>query len=63
MSDPLFQSSLQDLVKGIRSHKKDLTVFISQQIAEIKNELRTTDVYIKAEAVSYLSQCIFQNLI
>ena len=48
----LFQTTLQDLVKGIRGHKKDISLYISQKIVEIKNELRSTDTYIKAEAVS-----------
>lgn len=52
MSDPIFQRSMQDLVKGIRSHKRDTSVFISEAIQEIKQELRSTDVFIKAEAVS-----------
>ena len=51
MTDAIFQNTLQDLVKGIRSHKKDLSTFISQQIADIKNELKSTDPHIKAEAV------------
>lgn len=52
MSDPLFQKTLQDLVKGIRSHKKDPSAYISQAIAEIKTELKSIDPYLKAEAVS-----------
>lgn len=52
MADPLlFQKSLQDLIKGIRSHKKDPSAFISKAIAEIKDELRSSDPYLKAEAV------------
>lgn len=54
MSDPIFQRSLQDLVKGIRNHKKDTSSFISQAIAEIKQEVKSTDPFIKAEAVSVL---------
>ncbi len=54
MSDPIFQNTLQDLVKGIRSHKKDPSIYISQQIADIKVELKSTDVYLKAEAVGFL---------
>lgn len=54
-SDPIFQKTLQDLVKGIRSNKKDPSVFISQQIADIKIELRHTDPYSKAEAVRKLT--------
>ncbi len=52
MSDPIFQRGLQDLIKGIRSHKKDPSAFVSQSIVEIKSELRSTDPFIKAEAVS-----------
>ena len=52
MSDPIFQRGLQDLIKGIRSHKRDPSAFISQGIAEIKSELSSTDPVIKAEAVS-----------
>jgi len=44
-------SSLQDLVKGIRAQKRDASLFISQSIAEIKTELRSTDPFVKAEAV------------
>ncbi len=52
MSDPIFQRSLQDLIKGIRSHRKDPAAFVSQAMAEIKAELRSTDAFLKAEAVS-----------
>jgi AP-3 complex subunit delta-1 len=52
MSDPIFQRSLQDLIKGIRSHKRDPSSFISQAMAEIKSELKCTDPFLKAEAVS-----------
>eukprot|EP01035_Chromulina_nebulosa_P021296 gene21296-27592_t len=50
-----FQKGLQDLIKGIRSHKKDPSVFISQAMADIKAELRQTDPFIKAEAVRKLT--------
>lgn len=52
MSDvPIFQTTLQDLIKGIRSNKKDSSSFISKEIADIKTELKCTDPFIKAEAV------------
>ena len=51
MSDPIFQRGLQDLIKGIRSHKKDPSAFISQAMASIKIELRSTDPFLKTEAV------------
>ena len=49
----IFQKNLQDLVKGIRNHKRDLSLYISQAVAEIKTELKSTDLFSKAEAVSY----------
>lgn len=58
MGDPIFQRGLQDLIKGIRSHKKDVSPFISKTISEIKTELRSTDPFIKAEAVIIL---LFNN--
>lgn len=51
-SEILFQNGLQDLIKGIRANKKDTSVFISKSVVEIKNELKSSDPYIKAEAVS-----------
>ena len=55
MTDVIFQKSLQDLVKGIRSHKRDASAFISQHIVDIKSELRSVDPTIKAEAVMHNS--------
>ena len=49
--DPIFQKTLQDLVKGIRSHKTDPSSYISQAISDSKNELKSTDAFLKAEAV------------
>lgn len=49
--DPIFQKSLQDVIKGIRANKKDAAIFISECIAEIKIELKSTDFFLKAEAV------------
>ena len=55
MSDPIFQRSLQDLIKGIRAHKRDAGAFISQLIADIKVELKSTDPFLKAEAIRKLT--------
>ena len=51
MADPIFQKTLQDLIKGIRANKKDPSAFISQSIADIKLELKSNDNFVKAEAV------------
>lgn len=51
----MFEKNLQDLVKGIRSTKGDVNVYISQCMQEIKNELKSTDQSIKAQAVRKLT--------
>ncbi|CEG36589.1 ap-3 complex subunit [Plasmopara halstedii] len=51
----MFEKNLQDLVKGIRSTKGDVTIYISQAMQEIKAELRNTDPFIKAQAVRKLT--------
>ena len=47
----MFEKTLTDLVTGIRSHKRDTALFISQNIAEIKNELQSSG---KSALVFYL---------
>jgi AP-3 complex subunit delta-1 len=54
-NDPIFQRGLQDLIKGIRSHKKDPSAFISQAMVNIKIELRSTDPFLKTEAIRKLT--------
>ncbi|CAM9191853.1 unnamed protein product, partial [Chrysoparadoxa australica] len=51
----MFEKSLQDLVKGIRTHKRDPSAFISQAIAEIKGELKSQDPFVKAQAIRKLT--------
>lgn len=51
----MFEKNLQDLVKGIRSAKGDVNIYISQAMQEIKTELKSTDPFIKAQAVRKLT--------
>lgn len=51
----MFEKSLQDLVKGIRANKREPSAFISQAIAECKVELRSTDPFVKAQAIRKLT--------
>lgn len=51
----MFEKNLQDLVKGIRSTKGDVSVYISQAMQEIKNELKSTDPFVKSQAVRKLT--------
>ncbi|QWU89360.1 hypothetical protein CA3LBN_003683 [Candidozyma haemuli] len=54
-----FEKSLNDLIKGIRSHFKEspesLRDFLDNAIEECKNELTTTDLEVKATAVLKLA--------
>ncbi|CAI5745231.1 unnamed protein product [Peronospora destructor] len=51
----MFEKNLQDLVKGIRSSKGDGTLYIAQALQEIKAELRSTDPFLKAQAIRKLT--------
>lgn len=51
----MFEKTLQDLVKGIRSAKGDVNVYISQCMQEIKTELKSTDQFVKAQAIRKLT--------
>lgn len=51
----MFEKSLTDLVKGIRSHKHNEEAYIRNVIAEIKNELKTSDIKKKAVAIQKLT--------
>lgn len=59
----MFEKTLQDVVKGIRANKRDPSDFISTAIAEIKVELRSSDAFIKAQAVRGLFWflCVYQR--
>lgn len=48
----MFEKTLQDVVKGIRANKRDPSDYISASIAEIKVELKSSDAFVKAQAVS-----------
>eukprot|EP00163_Fabomonas_tropica_P032177 TRINITY_DN7967_c0_g2_i1.p1 TRINITY_DN7967_c0_g2~~TRINITY_DN7967_c0_g2_i1.p1 ORF type:complete len:1234 (-),score=421.05 TRINITY_DN7967_c0_g2_i1:309-4010(-) len=56
----MFRKNVADVVKGIRSSKKNESQFISQCIAEIKEEVKKNDVHIKAEAMRKL---IYLNML
>lgn len=52
---PVFQKNLQDLVRGIRSNKKNEQQYINQCITEIKEEVKSPDVNKKTVAVLKLA--------
>lgn len=51
----IFHKNLADLVKGMRSHKKDERQFIAACLKDIKEELKSTDNELKVEALRKLS--------
>lgn len=51
----MFEKTLTDVVKGIRASKRDTAIYISQCIAEIKQEINSTDLYVKANALNKLT--------
>ncbi|CAM9389412.1 unnamed protein product, partial [Discosporangium mesarthrocarpum] len=51
----MFEKNLQDLVKGIRANKRDPSDYISASIAEIKIELKSSDPFLKAQAIRKLT--------
>jgi AP-3 complex subunit delta len=51
----MFEKSLQDLIKAIRAARpENLSGIISKAIQEIKDELKSRDVTIKAQALQKL---------
>lgn len=51
----MFEKSLTDVVRGIRASKRDTALYISQCIAEIKTEINSSDMYVKANALQKLT--------
>ena len=51
----MFEKTLNDLVTGIRSHRRDTPLYISNAIAECKEELKSSDMHTKANALSKLT--------
>ena len=51
----MWERTLQDLIRGLRANKKDESKFIAQAIHEIRNEVRSKDMELKAGAVLKLT--------
>lgn len=50
----MFEKSLQDLVKTLRAVKGDAAPVIAKAIQDIKDELKSRDVVVKAQALQKL---------
>lgn len=57
----MFERTLSDLIRGLRaSNKKDESQFIALAVDEIRKEVRTKDMELKAAAIlklTYVSLC------
>lgn len=51
----MWERTLQDLIRGLRANKKDEAQFIAQAMDEIRQEIRTKDMGLKAAAVLKLT--------
>jgi hypothetical protein len=47
----MWERTLQDLIRGLRANKNDERKFISQAIDEIRQEVRSKDMELKAGAI------------
>lgn len=59
----LFQQSLQDLVKGIRAHRRDEDEYVRTKLTEIAEECRKSDLTKKTTAILKLTyvRCPFPH--
>jgi AP-3 complex subunit delta-1 len=51
----MWERTLQDLIRGLRANKNDESKFISQAMDEIRREIKSKDMELKAGAVMKLS--------
>ncbi|KAF7792545.1 hypothetical protein EIP86_003586 [Pleurotus ostreatoroseus] len=51
----MWERTLQDLIRGLRANKKDEAKFIAQAVDEIRQEIRSKDMELKAGAVLKLT--------
>lgn len=51
----MFEKTLTDLVRGIRACKRDTGSYISQCISEIKEEIKSTDLEVKTNALQKMT--------
>jgi AP-3 complex subunit delta-1 len=58
----MWERTLQDLVRGLRANKKDEAKFIAKAVDEIRHEIKTDDMELKAGAVLKLTYVSFALL-
>lgn len=51
----MWERTLQDLIRGLRANKQDEAKFVAQAVDEIRREIRSKDMELKAGAVLKLT--------
>lgn len=51
----MWERTLQDLIRGLRANKKDESKFIGKAVDEIRQEIKSDDMELKAGAVLKLT--------
>lgn len=51
----MWERTLQDLIRGLRANKKDESKFIAKAVDEIRQEIKSEDMELKAGAVLKLT--------
>lgn len=51
----MWERTLKDLIRGLRANKKDEAKFINQAVDEIRQEIKSKDMELKAGAVMKLT--------
>ena len=51
----MWERTLRDLIRGLRANKKDESKFIAKAVDEIRQEIKTDDMELKAGAVMKLT--------
>lgn len=59
----MWERTLQDLIRGLRANKKDEAKFISKAVDEIREEIRSKDMELKAGAILKLTYVRALNLL
>lgn len=61
----MWERTLQDLIRGLRANKNDESKFIAQAIEEIRKEVRSKDMELKAGAIlkmTFVCAVVFSGL-
>ena len=51
----MWERTLQDLIRGLRANKKDEATFINKAVDEIREEIKSKDMELKAGAIMKLT--------